>query len=249
MQHLPTPARLGRPSPLMAQEPHLAQETPSCLWESPSGGYRGPRGGLSPLRCVFLGSTAHPLLSPPWHGLNAHRALGRPTPASPSSHVAPGGLCCGGGLRWLVWSRKGPATAQARESSWRAWLSALPCPSWVPLFFDLSVPLLPQIGFRCARSAPLLWLGGHRGPCLRPPPKVPTPPLGAHGLQLGPSKGGPPGGHWEPSPGGPGHAMGVGARERRCADMGVCVDPRPRPRCRDRPGGWPCREEGSSVPR
>lgn len=40
------------------------------------------------------------------------------------------------------------------------------CPSRVLLFFDLSVPLLPQIGFLCAQSAPLLWLGGHGGLCL-----------------------------------------------------------------------------------
>ena len=135
---------------------------------------------------------------------------------------------------------EGLATAQAGESSWSAWLSALPCPSWVLLFFDLSVPLLPQIGFRCAQSAPLLWLGGHRGPCLRPPPKVPTPPLGARGLQLGPSEGGPPGGHWEPSPGGPGDAVGVGPHERRCADMGVCVDPR----CGHAPGAETARGAG-----
>lgn len=32
----------------------------------PAVGAGGHVGGLSPLWCVFLGSTARPLLSPPW---------------------------------------------------------------------------------------------------------------------------------------------------------------------------------------
>ena len=141
---LPSPGRL-RPSGVRAHctfaasaHPGQARSPlPSHGTRAPSGsgdpimvsgslpvvGTGGHVGGLSPLRCVFLGSTAHPLLSPPWHGLNAHQALGRPTPASPSSRVAPGGLCCRGGLRWQVWSRRAwPRHRQGRARGVRGCL-------------------------------------------------------------------------------------------------------------------------------
>lgn len=72
---------------------------------------------------------------------------------------------------------EGPGAAQAGESSWRAWLSVLPCPSRVLLFFDLSVPLLPQVGFLCVQSALLSVAEWAQGPMpatphLRPQPRI-----------------------------------------------------------------------------
>lgn len=69
------------------------------------------------------------------------------------------------------------APAGGGESSWRACLSALPCPSRVLLLFDLSFPLLPQVGSLCAQSAPLSVAGWVQGavpatPHLRPQPCI-----------------------------------------------------------------------------
>lgn len=180
LQPLPTPARLGHPSPLTAQEPHLAQETPSWSLGVSQQWVQGAMSGACP-HCGVCSWAAElvPYLALPGHaqhGVKCPSGVGQ-------THRSLTKFPCGTG-RTSLWRwrlkvagllEEGPGAAQAGESSWRVWLSLLPCPSQVLLFFDLSVPLLPQVGFLCAQSAPLSVAEWAQGPMPVTPHPRPQP--------------------------------------------------------------------------
>lgn len=170
LQPLPTPARLGHRSPLTAQEPHLAQETPPWSLGVSQQWVQGAMWGARP-HCGVCSWAAQPV---PYLALPGHSQHGVKCPSGVGqTHPSVTKLLCGT-WRTSLWRWH---LQVAGESSWRACLSACPCPSRVLLFFDLSFPLLPQVGFLCAQSAPLSVAGWVQGavpatPHLRPQPCI-----------------------------------------------------------------------------
>lgn len=218
LQPLPTPARLGHRSLSRHAAPSSSRDPTVVFGSLPAVGAGGRVGASSPLRCMFLGSTARSsLLSPPWpfpaRGVKCPSGVGQ-------THPSVTKLLCG---TWRTslwrWHLQVAGRARGGRASLRVPAHHGSCCS-----LTWSFPVAP--GWLPVPSLPRLWLGGCGGCACHPSLEAPALYLGAGGLHLGPSKGGPPGGHREPSPGAPRGRMDRGTREQRCADMGVCVDPR-----------------------
>lgn len=142
------PRQARSPLPSHGTRAHLAQDLapwPGSLLSSGAGGHVG---GPVPTACMFLGSTARPLLSPPWPfpaRVKCPSGVGQTPPQRHQAPVAPGGLPL---WRWHP----------CGESSWRC-LSACPCPSRV-LFFDLSFPCCPRLASSLCPVCPSCgWVG------------------------------------------------------------------------------------------